>query len=105
MLNPTPDVNDASRVTWRSFLPVWSVVTAIFTLYLLIALLAGRLPPTPNLATPYTTDQWQQIRAEQTKQLQSFGWVDEEAGIVHIPIDLAKEQLLEQGLPVQAGGN
>lgn len=105
MLNPTPDTNDASRVTWRSFLPVWSVVTAVFTLYLLIVLLAGRLPPTPNLPTPYTTTEWEQVSAEQTEQLQSFGWVDEEAGIVYIPIEQAKEQLLEQGLPVETGGN
>jgi len=43
------------------------------------------------------------LREEQT--LNSYGWVDQKAGIVHIPIDHAMELIAERGLPtrLQAG--
>jgi hypothetical protein len=31
--------------------------------------------------------------------LNEYGWVDRNAGTVHIPIDQAKELLLQRGLP------
>ena len=43
----------------------------------------------------------QALRAEEEKVLSSYGWVDQDAGIVHIPIDRAMDLLLEQGLPVR----
>lgn len=58
------------------------------------------LPPEPRLeAEP--GQQLQQLRSEEDKQLHSYGWVDEKAGIVHIPIDRAKDILAQQGLPVR----
>ena len=33
--------------------------------------------------------------------LTTYGWVDKNAGTVRIPIDRAKELLLERGLPVR----
>lgn len=33
------------------------------------------------------------------KRLNSLGWVDRDAGIVHLPIDQAKHLLIERGLP------
>jgi hypothetical protein len=42
-------------------------------------------------------------RGGQQKQLQFYGWVDEKAGVAHIPIDAAKKLILERGLPVREG--
>lgn len=41
------------------------------------------------------------IRRDEDAQLNSYGWVQKEAGVVRIPIDRAKELLLERGLPVR----
>jgi hypothetical protein len=45
----------------------------------------------------------QKFRAEEEHLLTSYGWVDQNAGVVRLPIDRAKELLLERGLPVRAG--
>lgn len=39
-----------------------------------------------------------QMLATAHEQLESYGWVDRRAGLAHIPIDRAKELLLEQGV-------
>ena len=38
-------------------------------------------------------------RAKETAELDTYGWVDQNEGIVRIPIERAKELLLERGLP------
>jgi hypothetical protein len=45
------------------------------------------------------------IRMNEEKELNSYGWVDEKAGKVHIPIERAIDLLADRGLPVrpQAG--
>jgi hypothetical protein len=60
----------------------------------------GALPPGPVLLTnePANLDAFQ--RREDLK-LSTYGWTDEAAGVVRIPIDRAKALLLERGLPVQ----
>jgi hypothetical protein len=40
-------------------------------------------------------------RNKQLLRLHSFGWVDREAGVGHIPIDEAIKLLAEQGLPTR----
>ena len=40
----------------------------------------------------------------QENQLNSYGWVDEKAGVAHIPIDRAMELIVQRGLPVHAPG-
>jgi hypothetical protein len=37
-------------------------------------------------------------------QLNSYGWVDEKAGVAHIPIDRAMDLLVQRGLPVFTQG-
>src|ERR1700686_839354 len=37
-------------------------------------------------------------------QLNSYGWVDENAGVAHIPIDRAMDLLVQRGLPVFTQG-
>jgi hypothetical protein len=40
----------------------------------------------------------------QENQLNSYGWVDEKAGVAHIPIERAMELLVQRGLPVVPAG-
>jgi len=42
------------------------------------------------------------MRAEENKLLTTYGWTDQEAGRVRIPIDRAMALLLERGLPAPA---
>jgi len=44
------------------------------------------------------------IRIEEEKTLYSYGWVDEKAGTVHIPIERAMDLLVQRGLPVREQG-
>jgi hypothetical protein len=41
------------------------------------------------------------ILLNEEKTLNSYGWVDEKAGTVHIPIERAMELLAQRGLPVR----
>jgi hypothetical protein len=41
--------------------------------------------------------------AEEQKRLQNYGWVDQAAGIAHVPIEEAKKLLVQRGLPVREG--
>ena len=59
---------------------------------------AGRLPPGPRLQAAPLQD-LEQVRAEEEKELTSYGWVDRKAGIVHIPIDEAIKIVAERGVP------
>jgi hypothetical protein len=44
------------------------------------------------------------IRLQQDDTLYSYGWVDEKAGTVHIPIERAMDLLVQRGLPVRPQG-
>jgi hypothetical protein len=48
--------------------------------------------------------QFRDFLMNQENQLNSSGWVDEKAGVVHIPIERAMELTVERGLPVCAQG-
>ncbi len=45
------------------------------------------------------------FRMQEEQTLNSYGWVDQQAGVVRIPIDRAMELLAQRGLPTrpQAG--
>ena len=54
--------------------------------------------PEPRLES----DERQEInefRMQEEKTLNSYGWVDQSAGVVHIPIDRAMQLLAQRGLP------
>lgn len=53
-------------------------------------------PPEPRLQTAPAED-LRQLRAVEEKQLTTYGWVDRKAGVVHVPIDRAKELVAEGG--------
>ena len=58
----------------------------------------GRLPPEPRLQTLPFAD-ITTLRAEEQRALTSYGWVDEKAGVVRIPVERAMELLAQRGLP------
>lgn len=67
--------------------------------------LAGTMqpPPEPRLQVNPGKD-LREMRAAEDSVLQSYGWVDPEAGIVRIPIDRAIELVAERRLPVRKEG-
>jgi hypothetical protein len=49
--------------------------------------------------------QFRDFLMNQENQLNSYGWVDEKAGVAHIPIERAMELTAQRGLPVYAPGS
>lgn len=66
--------------------------------------IAGEYPrtafPDPRLEKIEGEELDQDLTREQST-LYSYGWVDENAGTVHIPIERAMELIVERGLPVR----
>ena len=66
----------------------------------------GQAPPGPNLLAILPSAHGEpaalkDFRAREEAILNSYGWADPNAGTVRIPIQRAKELLLERGLPVR----
>jgi hypothetical protein len=59
--------------------------------------------PEPRLQ-PNASEDLAKFRQEEHRRLNSYGWVDQNRGIAHIPIERAKQLVLERGLPVRAAG-
>src|SRR5512146_3369199 len=55
-------------------------------------------PPEPRLQTDPQADLGAYVRKEE-HLLDSYGWVDRERGIAHIPIEVAMERLARTGIP------
>jgi hypothetical protein len=68
--------------------------------YPLAASQGERLPPEPRLQTTPRADM-RDLRASEDAVLDSYGWVDKNAGIVRIPIDEAIRLTLQRGLPTR----
>lgn len=56
--------------------------------------------PQPRLETD-ERGQLDGVRIKEEETLNSYGWVDKGAGVVHIPIDRAMQMLVEKGLPTR----
>ena len=56
----------------------------------------GRVPPAPRLQALPAQD-LAAARAEEERVLTTYGWVDEHAGTVHIPIEEAMRLLAQRG--------
>ena len=63
----------------------------------------ARPQPTPALQTQPFKD-IHTLRQSETDRLNSYGWVDQGAGVTRIPIDRAMDVLLQRGLPVRPDG-
>jgi hypothetical protein len=57
----------------------------------------GNVPP-PNTNTPLTD--MADMRAADDEALNKAGWVDKQKGIVRLPIETAKQLVVQRGLPV-----
>ena len=60
---------------------------------------AGTMPPPPNLITNEPLN-LKNFREHEAEVMETYGWQDKNAGVVRLPIDRAKEILLERGFPV-----
>ena len=59
--------------------------------------------PSPKLEED-ERGQLNDIRMNEEKELYTYGWADEKAGTVHIPIERAMDLLVQRGLPVRNQG-
>ena len=66
--------------------------------YPLAATQESRLPPEPRLQTNPRED-LQDLRTQEDRILNSYGWVDKNAGIARIPIEEAMKLTVQRGLP------
>jgi hypothetical protein len=55
-------------------------------------------PPAPALQTGVSGD-LETFRQEEEEALQKYGWVDRKTGVVRIPLQRARELILQRGLP------
>ena len=44
----------------------------------------------------------EKFRAQEEQELNSYGWINQSSGVVHIPIRTAMDLLLKKGLPVRS---
>jgi len=51
----------------------------------------------PNQDTPVTD--LSEMRAREERALKTYGWVDQEHGVVRVPIEVAKEKFVQSGTP------
>jgi len=69
---------------------------------------AGQPAVSPLVTSPKLEEdergQLNDILVNEEKILYSYGWVDEKAGAVHIPIERAMDLLVQRGLPVRTQG-
>jgi hypothetical protein len=62
-----------------------------------------RIFPEPRLETDERTE-INDFRLREEEQLNSYGWVDQPAGVVHIPIERAMQLVVARGLAVRPPG-
>ena len=60
------------------------------------------LPPAPRLESN-PGQIFPVLHATQEAELNSYGWVDQQRGVVHIPIERAMEIIAQSNLPVASG--
>jgi hypothetical protein len=88
------------------------LAVAITTFLMHVRAVGQRETPTPRLARERATlsqprlqvggvNELREMRAGEEAALNSYGWVDQNAGIVRIPIDRAMEILAAKGLPAR----
>jgi hypothetical protein len=68
--------------------------------YPLAAKIDPKLPPEPRLQQFPANEIWR-FRTDEEERLHSYGYVNKEAGVVHIPIEQAMRLTIERGLPTR----
>lgn len=59
-------------------------------------------PPSPKLQI-HPAGELKGLLQDENEKLNSYGWVDQKAGIVRIPIDRAMDLMVKNGLPLRTG--
>jgi hypothetical protein len=114
--SPPPDV-DTSELDGRSALQAFLITTGVFLIAALLIYIVASLPTTPNFrpADFYDTQEWDQAEVIQREQLQNYSVREVEVQVENdegetvtevveqytIPIEDAKQLLVERGLPVR----
>jgi hypothetical protein len=62
----------------------------------------GRVLPAGPLLQVNAQEDLRDYLQQQQQTLNSYGWVDQGAGVVRIPIDRAMDEVLQRGLPIRA---
>ncbi|MCW8127714.1 hypothetical protein [Microbulbifer halophilus] len=99
-----PRVRPIARTLWLTLLLVLASGWLLWHVYRLWQpqpsppLFAPPAPTQPQLQTNPRAD-LRDYREREQRRLQSYGWVNREAGVVHIPIERAMDLLVERGLP------
>src|SRR5262252_6075547 len=62
---------------------------------------ARQLPVEPRLQRSPIID-LQRFKAAEDEILGGYGWIDQQKGVVHIPIDRAMDMIVQRGLPSRA---
>ncbi|MFN0086511.1 MAG: hypothetical protein ACKVX9_14075 [Blastocatellia bacterium] len=60
----------------------------------------GGSTATSDVVSPLPLDEMKIYREQVEQKAASYGWVNKEAGVARIPIDRAKELIVEKGLPM-----
>jgi hypothetical protein len=60
-----------------------------------------RLPPAPRLQQ-FPRNEMYEFRLGQEEKLHSYGWVNKDAGTVHIPIEQAMQMVIQRGVQSRA---
>jgi hypothetical protein len=60
----------------------------------------NRIPPEPRLQ-PHPANELQSLRRHEDDVLNHYGWVDQKAGVVRIPVDKAMDILARRGFPTK----
>ena len=111
------DVSASSMVRHGVYLvimcvAVWLAMVGMFKLFMgrlndrdpqvsSLARPAGEAPPGPRLLVDEPLN-LQEFRAREAQSLEHYGLIDKATGAVHLPIERAKELLLQRGLPSRA---
>lgn len=61
-----------------------------------------QLPPAPRLEV-FPVEDLAKKREAEAKRLDSYGWIDRQNGVVHIPIERAMELVVERSGPASPG--
>lgn len=117
---PVPE-HDVENIRWKRLAVIVSVILSVYALGVVIAWLQLRfLQRGRSLEIPWRigerrinmliqplfdleTGAYEQHRRER-RRLSSYGWVDEERGLIHIPIERAIDQLVREQKPETPGG-
>ena len=109
------DVNAPAIYVYGALLLIFTVLCMAFINWLFDTMKyrsdAGQVPPlgilslteTPSSPQPafpmYPARKLAEFRQAEDRHLDSYGWLDRQAGVGHIPVDRAMDLMIQQGLP------